>query len=121
MTKILVIDDSSFMRKYLREAFGEAGFEVDDLLPVSPLEVMERMKACKPDLVLTDYHMPHVDGSQVARMARRADPGVPVVVLTATRDPELDQSLTNLGVRLILHKPMTFEAIVKSVQDLLGA
>jgi len=121
MAKILVIDDSSFMRKFLRQAFEEAGFEVDDMLPVSPLEVMERMKAGRPDLVLTDFHMPHVDGAQVARMAKRADSAVPVVVLTATRDAELDESLIKLGVRLILHKPMTYEAIVKSVQDLLGA
>lgn len=121
MAKILVIDDSSFMRRFLREAFEELGFEVDDLLPVSPLEVVERMKEGRPDVVLTDYNMPHVDGAQVARMARRADAAVPVVVLTATRDAELDASLAKLGVRLILHKPMTGAAIVKSVQDLLGA
>jgi PleD family two-component response regulator len=56
MAKILVIDDSSFMRRYLREALEELGFAVDELLPVSPLEVMEKIKAEPPDLVLTDYH-----------------------------------------------------------------
>jgi len=121
MAKILVIDDSSFMRKYLREAMEELGFEVEELLPVSPLEVVERIKQGKPDLVRTDYNMPHVDGNQVARMARRADPGVPVVVLTSTHDASLDETLTKLGVRLILHKPMHGEASVKALREVLGA
>jgi len=121
MTKILVIDDSSFMRKYLREALEELGFVVDELFPISPLEVVERIRSGQPDLVLTDYHMPHVDGNQVARMARRARPGIPVVVLTSTHDPSLDRTLGKLGVRLVLHKPMKGEEIVKALQGLVQA
>jgi DNA-binding NarL/FixJ family response regulator len=53
-------------------------------------------------------------------MVRRANPKVPVVVLTATRDAAMDQNLIKAGVTLILHKPMTGVAIVKALQDLLG-
>jgi two-component system chemotaxis response regulator CheY len=120
MTKILVIDDSAFFRKFIRESLEELGFEVEDLLPVSPLDVTEKMKGWAPDLVLTDFNMPHVDGQQVARMARRANPKVPVVVLTATRDEAMDRNLAKAGVTLILHKPMTGVAIVKALQDLLA-
>jgi DNA-binding NarL/FixJ family response regulator len=65
--------------------------------------------------------MPHVDGQQVARMVRRADPGIPVAMLTAVRDPAMEQALGVLGVRHFLHKPMTAEAIAQAVQALLEA
>jgi DNA-binding NarL/FixJ family response regulator len=43
-----------------------------------------------------------------------------VVVLTSLRDAEVDQALTKLGVRLILHKPMLGEAIVAALQGVLA-
>jgi two-component system chemotaxis response regulator CheY len=120
MARILVVDDSAFMRKFLREALETLGHEVDDLLPISPLEITERIRANRPDLVLSDYHMPHVDGLQVARMVRRADAAIPVVMLTSVRDPAVDAALATLGVRRILHKPMSGEAIAKAIQEILG-
>jgi CheY-like chemotaxis protein len=121
MARILVIDDSSFMRRYLRDALEGLGLDVDELVPVSPLEITERIRERRPDLVVTDYHMPHVDGLQVARMVRRADAGIPVVVLTSVHDPALEAVLATTGVRRVLHKPMTGEAVAKAVKDLLGA
>jgi len=120
MARILVVDDSTFMRKFLRDALEAQGHEVDDLLPVSPLEITERVRGNRPDLVLTDYHMPHVDGLQVARMVRRADATVTVVMLTSVRDPALDAALATTGVRHILRKPMTGEAIARALGEILG-
>jgi CheY-like chemotaxis protein len=119
MPRILVIDDSSLMRNLVRGALEALGYEVEDFLPVSPLEVVERIRANRPDLVLTDYHMPHVDGQMVARMARRADPGIKVAMLTAVRDRNLEQAMGALGVRHFLHKPMTAEAIAQGVRAIL--
>lgn len=120
MARILLIDDSAFMRRYLRQVLEAAGHEVDELLPVSPLEITERIRERRPDLVLTDFHMPHVDGLQVSRMVRRADPGVAVAVLTSVRDPALEASLATVGVRRVLHKPMTAEAIAQAVAGILA-
>jgi len=62
MTKILLLDDSSFLRHYLRGSLEEAGYEVEDFLPGSALEVLEWVKAFQPDMVISDYNMPLVDG-----------------------------------------------------------
>lgn len=120
MARILVIDDSKFMRTFLRSALEAQGHEVDELVPVSPLEVTERIRAQRPDLVLTDYHMPDVDGLQVARMVRRADATVIVVMLTSARDPALDAALATAGVRRVLRKPMAGEAIARALEEILG-
>ncbi len=121
MPKILVIDDSSFMRHQLRTYLEAAGHEVVEFLPLSALEVIDKVREVSPDLVLSDYNMPDVDGLSVTRMAKRADPKLPVLILTAIRNAEREAALMKLGVADILHKPIDQEALVQAVQKVLGS
>ena len=120
MPRILVIDDSAFMRQYMRGFLEEAGFEVDDFLPESALEVLDRVIAFAPDLVLSDFNMPALDGQIVARTLRRSNPALPVLVVTASRDPAREAVLGTMGVRRILHKPVKGEELVRVVREVLG-
>lgn len=120
MPKILVIDDSAFMRQYIRGFLEDAGFEVEDLLPGSALEALEAIRNAKPDLLLSDYNMPNLDGQSVARMARRADPKLPVVILTAARDVDREAKLKELGACAVLYKPLKGEELVTQLRKVLG-
>ena len=119
MARILVIDDSTFQRQMVRDFLEKAGHQVEEFLPLSALEVVEKITAWPPDLVLTDFAMPHVDGLEVARLIRRARPDLPVVMLTAARDSGRDARLQTMGVRKILHKPLAGEALVKALEGLI--
>jgi two-component system chemotaxis response regulator CheY len=119
MAKILQIDDSAFMMHYSRGFLEEAGHEVQDFLPSSAMELLDRIKADRPDLVLSDYNMPLVDGQTVVRTLRRADPSIPVVILTANRDLSRESILRTMGVRQILHKPVKGEDLVQAVKTAL--
>jgi len=118
VTKVLVIDDSALMRILVRDYLELAGYEVEDWLPMSVMEIPDRMAASRPDLILTDFRMPGVNGLSVAQAAQRADATVPVVVLTALRDPELETRLTKFGVKKILYKPISQEALVLALREL---
>lgn len=119
LAKILVIDDSSFMRKVLRQYLEDAGFVVEDWLPLSPMEIPEHLAASTPDLVLSDYQMPGLNGLSVAKMVQRANPAIPVLILTALRDPELESNFRKFGVKQILNKPITADLLVRSVKEYL--
>lgn len=121
MTKVLVIDDSSLMRVLVRDYLEDAGFEVDDWLPMSVMEIPERIESGKPDLILTDFRMPGVNGLSVAQAAQRANSAIPVVVLTALREPETEARLLKFGVKRILYKPISQDALVKALKELLPA
>jgi len=120
MARILVMDDSAFMRTLLRGALEGAGHEVEDLLPMSALEVLKKAKDMKPDLVLTDYHMPHIKGDEVARMVSRGAPEARIIVLTATHDPDVEGRLLRSGATRILHKPMAAPEVLRNAEELLA-
>lgn len=121
VTKVLVIDDSALMRSLVREYLELGGFEVDDWLPMSVMEIPERIEQSKPDLILTDFRMPGVNGLSVAQAAFRFDATLPVVVLTALREPETEARLLKFGVKRILYKPISRDTLVRALKELLPA
>jgi CheY-like chemotaxis protein len=79
--------------------------------------VLEKAKACNPDLVITDYNMPNVDGQTVIRMIRRHSRTLPIVLLTASRDPEREDRLKKGNEPLwILHKPLMGADLVLAIK-----
>jgi len=115
--KILVIDDSKMMRLYLRRCLEGAGYEVEEWEPLSAMEVPEYILASAPDIILSDYQMPGCNGVTVARMARKANPEIPLLILTASHDQDVESNLLRLGVRRVLFKPIEAEDLVQAIKE----
>jgi two-component system chemotaxis response regulator CheY len=120
VAKILVVDDSRVMRLYLRRCLERAGHEVEEWVPLSAMDVPDYVTASAPDLIISDYQMPGCNGASLARMARKARPGGPILVLTAFRDPEMEANLLKLGVSRVLTKPIVEEALLLAVRGTLA-
>ena len=120
MAKILLIDDSSFQRKIVRGFLEEAGHVVEECFPLSALEIVERLRASAPELVITDYAMPHVNGETVVQMLRRESKTLPAIMLSASRDPAREAKLRTMGIRRILYKPIAGPALVQVVEEILA-
>ena len=119
MARILVIDDSKLMRSMWRAYLEESGFEVDDFLPNSADEVIERINHFSPDLILSDFNMPNINGYNVVRAARHTNFKIIIIILTATRDKAMDAMLKSIGVRMVLYKPIQGEDLVAAVTSVL--
>ncbi|NWJ42392.1 MAG: response regulator [Geothrix sp.] len=120
MSKIVVVDDSKLMRNLIQHILEEAGHQVDPWAEITAMEVSDRILASGPDLVVTDYQMPGCNGLTVARMARKAKPDLPVIVVTATHDHTIMDALKSQAVNLILHKPLKEEELVAAVAGALA-
>jgi len=120
MPKIVVVDDSKLMRNLIQHILEQAGHEVDPWAEVTAMDVADRILASNPDLVVTDYQMPGCNGLTVARMARKAKPGLPIVVVTALHDAQVMDALKSQAVNQILHKPLKEETLLATVAEVLA-
>ena len=121
MPRVLVIDDCRMMRFYLRKCLEKAGHEVEEWVPESAMDIPGKVSQLGPDLVLCDYQMAGANGATVARMVRKVDPRVPMLVLTAFHERQMEANLLRLGVRRVLDKPIHHEALAQAVDDALQA
>ena len=105
--KILVADDEAHIVHVVSMKLVRAGFEV-----ITAKDGEEALELCfseHPDLVITDYQMPFVDGMEFChRLRMRADcQDIPVILLTA-RGGDLDKAeLDELGVVAVMEKPFS--------------
>jgi twitching motility two-component system response regulator PilH len=83
---VLVVDDDAAVRSLFSDALGEAGHDV--VIARDGAEALSRLRhGSVPCVVLTDVHMPRMDGWELSRAVAR-DPqlaSVPVVALTGDR------------------------------------
>jgi CheY-like chemotaxis protein len=71
----------------------------------------------RPDLVLLDVRMPGIDGVEVLRRIRRADPDVPVIMVTANEDVALAKEMLKLGAFDYVAKPFDFSYLDRGVSE----
>jgi CheY-like chemotaxis protein len=117
MTRILVVDDLSESLHLLQALFGAQGFLVDEAH--SGAEALDRARAARPDLVVSDLLMPVMDGITLCR-AIRADPdlcAVPILIYTATcTDPREEELARDAGASAFLIKPAEPERMLEVVR-----
>jgi DNA-binding NarL/FixJ family response regulator len=120
MARIAIIDDSRLMQTLLRRVLERAGHEVDVWEEVTAMGIADLITAKTPELLITDYSMPGCNGLTVARMATKAQPELPIIVVMATHDPTVMDALKRLEVSCILHKPLQEEVLLAAVAQALA-
>lgn len=118
---ILVVDDSLANRALLASTLKPVGYEV--WLCESVAEAMARLTETLPDLILSDLHMPTIDGLAFLRLVK-ADPRlapVPFVFVSASLWGERGMdSAMSLGASLFLLRPIAPEQLLAELAALLS-
>ena len=113
--RILVVDDEEPVRDVPCEYFESQGFGVEAAPDgEAALAALGRLR---PDLVLLDVRMPGIDGVEVLRRIRRADPDVPVIMVTANEDVALAKEMLKLGAFDYVAKPFDRSYLDRGVSE----
>jgi chemosensory pili system protein ChpA (sensor histidine kinase/response regulator) len=116
--RVLLVDDSLSVRKFVGQMLEKAGFEVTTA--IDGADALGRLSEAEFDVLVTDLEMPRVNGYELLEDVRRrpATREVPVIILT-TRAGEKHQNLARrLGVSHYMTKPVAEEAFVRLVGSL---
>lgn len=117
MRRILVVDDDPAVTSVLKRSLAYEGFVVDTASSGTEALVLTRTQT--PDLVILDIMLPGMDGLEVLRRLRAADPHLPILMLTA-KDSPLDQVQgLEEGADDYVVKPFTFEVLLARIRALL--
>lgn len=111
---VFVVDDEEPVRLSLRVLLRAEGFAVETF--GSGAELLAAMDRRTPDCVLTDLHMPGMDGREVIAELGRRHAKVPVVLMTGRDDP--GQLTLGEDVRLIA-KPFDANVLLPLLRDLI--
>jgi two-component system chemotaxis response regulator CheY len=115
---ILVVDDSGFARRSLRQIFEQAGYSVEEAKDGN--EALERYFLKKPDLVLLDLVMEGLNGLEVLAKLRELDPEVKAVLATADIQTSTRLEAQTAGATGLILKPFNREEVLKTVSTVLA-
>jgi two-component system, chemotaxis family, chemotaxis protein CheY len=122
--RVLIVDDSSVMRKIVERSLRQAGLEPMVVLEagsgVEGLEVLGRQTV---HLILSDINMPSMDGLEFLRQLRGQNlaAGVPVVMITTESSEEHVKQAILSGAQGYIRKPFTAEQVKERVLPLVAA
>ena len=122
MAKILIVDDSKFMRLTLKNLLeksfggthsvaGEAG---------NAVEAVEKFLQLRPDLVTMDIIMPGESGLEAVKKIIAHSPSAKIIMVSAMGQEKIVEEAIALGAKSFVVKPVKTEDLIKTVEKVLG-
>lgn len=119
---ILLVDDSSIIRKVLTKTIGLSGLPVNGILEATNgREALDTLEQNWVDIVFLDLNMPVMNGLEFLK-ALRAHPKLaetPVIVVSTEGSEVRQQEILDLNAKAFLRKPVSPEKIADTVKTIL--
>ncbi len=115
--RILVVDDSEFMRKVLRNILEAGGHKV--LEAKNAEEALERFAREGADVVTMDIVMPNTDGIECVRKLKEANGKVKIIMISALGHQKTVMRSLEAGAIDFIIKPFTADDVLESVNAVL--
>jgi len=109
--EILVVEDDPGVRRSMVESLQVLGFKVRQA--ADGKSGLSELQKAKPDLLLVDYLMPHMNGAELIARAQAMYRGLPVLLATGYADMNAVERL--IGPQSVLAKPFDLDTLGKAV------
>jgi two-component system chemotaxis response regulator CheY len=119
--RILIVDDSEFVRSYHSYILEQAHFQV--LTAVDGSDGLEKLYTNPCDLVLTDINMANMDGYEFIRRIRADGKygSLPIIIVSTEREGKDKMKGFEAGANLYIVKPCSPEMMVENIRMILTA
>jgi two-component system chemotaxis response regulator CheY len=116
--KVLVVDDSSTMVRIVSNTLKRIGIE-NIFTGADGIEGLEQFKISKPNMVLTDWNMPNMNGLELIKKIRLLDKDVPIVMITTEGGKREVITALKAGANNYIVKPFTPQVLKQKLEDIL--
>ena len=115
--KIVYVDDEKILTSSFSTLMKIEGFK-DVVVFNNPLEAIEYLKSNTPDLIISDFLMPEMNGLEFLREAKKLHPEVSMIILTAYADKEnAIKTINEIGVYKYIEKPWDNDDLVMNIKN----
>jgi two-component system, chemotaxis family, chemotaxis protein CheY len=118
MARGMIVDDSKFMRRIIRETLEEAGHDVVAEAE-NGFDALEMYKAMKPEFVTMDITMWGKDGLKAVAEITAVDPSAKIVVVSALSEKTLRLSEEVIHASAFLTKPFEKTELISAIEKIL--
>lgn len=112
--KIMVVEDSEYARKSLRNIFESVNIDVVEV--EDPLKAIEVYKKENPDIVTLDITMPEKDGTEVLKDILDADPYAKVIMITSNGQESSISKTILMGAAHYVSKPFNPSKVLRVIE-----
>lgn len=121
--RVLIVDDSSVMRKIVERSLRQAGLSLAKVLEAgNGAEALSLLRNNQVELILSDINMPTMDGLEFVRQLKKESlaTDVPVVMITTEGSESQVVQAVSSGARGYIRKPFTADQVKEHVLAILG-
>lgn len=117
--KILLVDDEADFLALTSKRLVKEGYTVETA-PCGMI-CIEKVRSFMPDIILLDIRMPRKDGWEVCEELSKSPTmkHIPILLLTALLQGDVEARATQLGVRGILSKPFDTEKLLRMIKEVM--
>lgn len=116
-TKVLYVEDETFLAKIVSETLESRGYEV--VLEEDGGKALQRFAEAKPDVCVLDIMLPNKDGFTIADEIREKDTEVPIIFLSAKSQTTDVVNGFKLGANDYIRKPFSIEELIVRIENVL--
>ncbi|MEG6584647.1 response regulator [Dendrosporobacter sp. 1207_IL3150] len=119
MARVLVCDDSAFMRMMLKKVLIENGHEIVAEAGDGK-QAVQMYRQHKPDLITMDITMPNMDGIEAVRIIHDENPLVRIIMVTALGQKAIITDALKAGASDFIVKPFNSDQVVETIRKVLA-
>lgn len=116
--RVLIVDDSAYMRQVIRRHLEAKAFEVVGEASDGK-EAIELYPQLKPDLITMDISMKHVGGIEATKQIKAIDAAAKIIIISALGESRFIKEAIQSGAHDFIIKPFTEERLISSIKSAL--
>jgi two-component system, cell cycle sensor histidine kinase and response regulator CckA len=113
--RILLVDDDTRTSRLLAHMLREDGFDVE-FAKDGASAISRLTRPPMPDILVTDLHMPDVDGIAVTQFARSKEPLLPVVIVTGHPNMAIGMGSSLVPLPVVITKPIEYAKLAEELR-----
>lgn len=114
--KVLIADDSAFMRAILKDIIVKKYPDIQVLEAADGIETTNLYKNENPDLIMLDIIMPNKDGIEVLKEIGHT---AIIMIVSSVGQEEIIKQAKDLGAKAFINKPFETNEVLKTMEDIL--